>query len=716
MNSSVADASRSRFAAPVEGTSIQRASREIVFAAVVAALTAGIVAAALRFGQRSFFVWPDAREQTWAWWQKLAQAWSAGYLPLWDANTFGGHSFVGEFQAGVFYPPAWAWLALFATPDGIATPALEAFVVLHFALCAAGMALLLRHWRLSRVACVFGALGFALIGAVAQRAAAQPNIFFGLCLLPWAVLAASAYCRSRKLVFAFATGAVVALQLLAGHVQPALHTALIVAAMLLFHHRRGGTPWRSALLRTVRSGVPIALSLLVVSAPQWILSLQYLHDAYRWVSADAPIGPGQFVPYAVYAYKHIIGPADLPSLIDPWRFRVDDSNTLYVGATTLALALAFAAARATRQSLTAWSENRDWLVATGAFAAVAMFGHWTLLAIVLRIVPIVGQVRELGRYVVLLQFAACVIGAFAVHALNTQAFPDVGRAKRHWIAAWFVAVAIAALLRTADLVSMPAWLALCAPIAIAGLYLLGMPQRWLAHACTTAAVLTALACVNLAIPLGAGNTPVDQAFAINAITARLQGSYGRERVLVDDSAGLPKNYADAKRLQTTLGHAATMYRPYFDFLARDWRVDGEINDLLGVRWIVSKKDLDFPLIASDAATGLRLYERPGSYSRIFRLDQYGAAPAGRRIDYDVIAYDDEVQHFRLRVERATTAVVGEVAYPGWCARVNGRPVPISRAVLGGAVTPLRAIALDAGENDVEFSYRPFRSLILGCDR
>ena len=52
-------------------------------------------------GSGSFFVFPDAQEQTYAWWQKLAVTWHQGYLPLWDANVYGGRSFIGEFQASV---------------------------------------------------------------------------------------------------------------------------------------------------------------------------------------------------------------------------------------------------------------------------------------------------------------------------------------------------------------------------------------------------------------------------------------------------------------------------------------------------------------------------------------------------------------------------------------------------------------------------------------
>jgi uncharacterized membrane protein YfhO len=46
-------------------------------------------------------------------------------------------------------------------------------------------------------------------------------------------------------------------------------------------------------------------------------------------------------------------------------------------------------------------------------------------------------------------------------------------------------------------------------------------------------------------------------------------------------------------------------------------------------------------------------------------------------------------------------VLGEWAYPGWRARVDGQPQDVYRADYG-----LRAVPLEAGEHTVEFVYRP----------
>jgi hypothetical protein len=238
--------------------------------------------------------------------------------------------------------------------------------------------------------------------------------------------------------------------------------------------------------------------------------------------------------------------------------------------------------------------------------------------------------------------------------------------------------------------------------------------RAVAFASFAALSVTAWLYASITIPNASVASPVTQAFAANKLLARLEGNYGRDRVLIDDSAGLPQNYAEAHRLQTTLGHDATMYRPYFDFLSRDWSIHGEVDDLLNVRYVLTRAVLDFPLVAVDEATGLRLYQRPTAYPRVFLTSQYGADLSSRRAAFDLLRYDDHLQEYRIRASRTEQAVISEVAYPGWCAYVNGKAVQIEHARLGGIETPLRAVWVEPGENTLEFRYRPFHSLIFGC--
>jgi hypothetical protein len=244
---------------------------------------------------------------------------------------------------------------------------------------------------------------------------------------------------------------------------------------------------------------------------------------------------------------------------------------------------------------------------------------------------------------------------------------------------------------------------------------MGGSGRAAAGITVAALVVTAWLFHPLVIPEARATTNVVQTFeAADKLTERLAGSYGRARILIRDDSGLPANYAEVHRLQSVGGHAATMYRPFFDFLSRDWSVDGGVNDLLNARYVLTRADLQLPLLASDVATGLRLYERPGAYSRVFLAHQYGAAPSARQAVFDVLEYGDLVQRFRVRADRAEQAVVSEIAYPGWCARVNGKPVGIEKASFHDMQTPLRAVPVSVGDNIIEFRFNPYSALLFGC--
>jgi hypothetical protein len=328
---------------------------------------------------------------------------------------------------------------------------------------------------------------------------------------------------------------------------------------------------------------------------------------------------------------------------------------------------------------------------------------------------LINAVRELGRYVILFHVAACVMAACAVEMLGSVSVQRRPLLPTAWIVLSLLLLAWNGM-RGGDV--LMSWQAACAfassAVACAVLLVMGT-GRTAATTGFAALLVTASLYASITTPKANGASDVTQAFSTNKLLIGLEGDYGRDRVLIDDSVGLPQNYADAHRLQTTLGHAATIYRPYFDFLSRDWSLHSEVDDLLNVRYVLTRAALDFPLVAVDTQSGLRLYERPTAYPRVFLTSQYGTDLPLRRAAFDLLRYDDHFQEYRIRASRREQAVVSEVAYPGWCAQVNSRPARIEHAQLGGIDTPLRAVWVEPGNNVIEFRYRPFRSLILGCD-
>ena len=75
-----------------------------------------------------------------------------------------------------------------------------------------------------------------------------------------------------------------------------------------------------------------------------------------------------------------------------------------------------------------------------------------------------------------------------------------------------------------------------------------------------------------------------------------------------------------------------------------------------------------------------------------------AAPAG---EARITAYEPDRVTVTAESRRAGLLVLGDLHYPGWKARVDGRDVPIERVNY-----LLRGVELDAGRHEVEFRYEP----------
>jgi hypothetical protein len=672
-------------------------------------------------GGRSFVVFPDAQVQDYAWMQKRTRSLHRGHLALWNPNTLAGHSFPGEMQAGVFYPPNVLWALAFGSVDRMSARSLDGLVLFHFALAGLGMFLLLRAWDLSPPSSLFGAIVFTCLGPLPLRAEAQLQIFYGLCWAPWVLWAATRHFADGKARHAVAAGSFLALQVLAGHAQPAFHTAVLLAAlglgwMLSRTEVTAGRWWR-----LLRASALVGGTALLVAGPQLLLSAQYLSAAYRWVGSAEPMPVGARVPFDVFAYRWMLEPGAFLSLVDPWGMRVDDANTLYVGSVVLLLIVWLLATPRARAAVAAFAHHGRWLLVVAAIALVCVLGHNTFVSAVLRVLPVVGAIRELGRYVILFHFAMSALAAMAFEALRH----DVGiPVRRRNLAFWLLAAALAAQL---------AWMAttaptLLSPTAVAQIGVALAPvlacffaslRRAIPALVVAALAVHVVAFSDLVLHRAAPGQDADTRYAGGPITAALDGSWGRYRIDVRPDGPLPQNYADAHQLQDKLGHGATMYRPYFDFLARDWSEDGTVNDLLNVRYLVTGTERPLRLVAEDAVRGLRLYERAHWYPRVFLQSQITERPSGddieRAIGLDVELYDDDVQRFRFTATAGDRAIVSEIAYPGWCATVNGRPVEITRATIGSVETPLRSVPVQPGENVVEFRYRPFRAMLLGCN-
>jgi hypothetical protein len=106
------------------------------------------------FGDRQFS-YRDAAHFYYPLYQRVQQEWEAGRLPLWEPEENAGMPLLGNPTAAVLYPGKLIFAAL-SYPR-----AARLYVVLHVALAAGAMFLLMRHWQVSRTGSTLAALSYA---------------------------------------------------------------------------------------------------------------------------------------------------------------------------------------------------------------------------------------------------------------------------------------------------------------------------------------------------------------------------------------------------------------------------------------------------------------------------------------------------------------------------------------------------------------------------
>ena len=141
---------------------------------------------------RQLLYWSDFNHQ-WIPWQKFVfDSVARGQAPFWNPYLELGFSQLGESQVGVFYP--FKWLSYFMDiPRGLV------FVFCaHLAFAGVGMYRVLRDELDSRVAPLFGAISFELSGYMFAQLT-NYNIVLATCYLPWFVWTLTRFVKTRRL-------------------------------------------------------------------------------------------------------------------------------------------------------------------------------------------------------------------------------------------------------------------------------------------------------------------------------------------------------------------------------------------------------------------------------------------------------------------------------------------------------------------------------------
>jgi len=664
-------------------------------------------------GEASFCIKQDNLHQTYPFFNKLAISLHKGYLPVWDANTFGGKNFAGEIQTGIFYPLNILWCLLFGSVRGIDIYYIDLLTAFHFLICFIGMYRVARQFQLSAVAGIASAMVFTFTSAVAARAGGQTCIFFGLTLLTWSVYFTCKYylVRPHKKYLIYA-GLAAGLEILAGHMQPFFHTMLINGIVIIFYENRQRKDWKGFLLPTAVNIFILLLFAMIITLPQLYYASEYMSRCYRTVSGGVFIAPGQKVPLDIYAHWFIIQLSNLPNLLGQAYAQPDDDNIIYMGVLPLFLVIAYLAGYKALRTAAVHSALTKLLLVILAIGALSVLGYLTFFYLILYEIPFVNLIRQLGRYIILISFSASLLTGLAItyiSELKEWLLQNSSKIKSYILSAlvlntlyWVVfppkdipySVSIPFLLSflfflTLLLVKRPLYAPVLA-ILVIGVDLMLNPVSYL--------------------PARTGFYPA-YFYGRNRIIDSLETTYGKYRVTfdMDNYALVRRNLGDIYNIQTKLGYGATINMAYSNFINTDQSLNSGVNDLLNVRYVIADRRLDQGLIFKDSIQQMILYERKNWYPRCYWRRQLGMRgeeiEAENRGSIRQLAYSDLYQKIAVECTTRDTLIFSENYYPGWICTDNQQKIDIYPATIKNYPPLFRSIILDKGQHIIEFKYR-----------
>jgi hypothetical protein len=668
-------------------------------------VVASVNVAILVLGHRTYFAAPDNSTQFWAWYQKADAVLHSGALPLWDANTLAGHSFVGEIQTGVFYPISILWLLVLGGAHGIGPRRLDLLVVLHLLLASVGFYALACSFRVRCLPAVIAAIVFAYSGVVFARTTAQTAIFFGLALVPWAVFFAHRHLETGRLRFAVGAGVTIGMAVLAGHFQPPFHAALLVLLLYTFTAFPPRRARRAALRLRITGLVTTLVAATIVALPQLAYTLPYLNQAYRFTGASTPISPGASVSFGTFSELYSGGPESILSVLDPQRFTVPDSNELFFGLAALVVLVAggIALHRSIRAQL---GPYRAPLTAAAIIGALAMLGPWTIFPRILYELPLVAQIRELGRYSIMLHLVLCLLLAFALQAIGREwyrrgAAPNRGRER--WAAALGTFIAIdGAYLVVVHAPGSDSWFGV--QLLLGGLALLvlaaGARTSRLPLVPLLGLLIVGASLHNGTRTLGYTSSPLypTRYYARSPVITYTESACAGHRTLVLDQS-LPTNVGDVfRQLHTQNGYGATLHAPFFDFISSSSWTSVEQTRLLDLRCIVARSPLTLPgyrVGFRDVAMGVTVYVD----DRTSPLN----TPQFQPIPVTIATAEDRRLVYRVNLAHPTTVIVSAIVYRGWHLQVDGRRLDAGSFRVGN-VPVFPSVTLGPGRHVLDYSW------------
>lgn len=668
--------------------------------------------------------------------------WS-GEIPLWNPYTFGGHPFLADVQAAVFYP--FSLLALLLSGSRSLSPVwLELEAIAHFFLAGLFTYLLVRRLTVAQLGkprrggAIISALAFSFGGYLTGYPPLQMAILETQVWLPLLLLLLDLGLSRQAWWPVIGGGVAWGMALLAGHPQSAMYVFYAALLYGVFLAWRARLPWKWALgahLTWIGGGFGLAAVQLV---PAW----EFMRLSVRASASYEELAGG-------------FGLRDLGQYLVPGAFT--HWSPVYVGIFPLFLAaMACVGPGPVVSGRSGWRERGGtvfWAALALGSLVLSLGGKGFVYRLFYWAVPGFNLFRSQERAIYLTSFSLAVLAGLGWSWLSSGQDPwraeGAGRARRglqamQWLgvaAAVVTGIILAAGYQQPGLDArewqrrLLLWVGLTWASWGLARWLSGRGVWW--AALSVVLVMADLATANMTTNLAPGRAEerIDEGAWLGAVLS----DSGMFRIA--NEWGLPGNAGCWLRLQDLYGASPLrlqIHKTMADALPH-WR----LWQLFGAKYVATwEHDLPGPFPADRVAmlgdewakNTVYVHRLEASFARAWvvhqarsvddlailqelqddRFDPYGEVllsdpvPAGfeaaessgaDRVSVPLYAAE------RMVVEADLAApgwlVVGEWYYPGWQVWVDGTRQTIYRADYG-----LRAVPLAAGVHQVEFRYRP----------
>jgi hypothetical protein len=330
-----------------------------------------------------------------------------GHIPLWDTRGFGGRPFLGNPQAGIFYPPVWTvWCS--------GWPAALCWLTLgHLFWGALGVFVLSRASGQTRWAATVGAGIFEaspyLLGHVAEGH--YPHVW-AACWYPWA-FHAFLELRAGKPRGFLTLPVILALVFLAGHPQ---EWFLLVLALSIWQCADFVSAWRQRGRRPAGTRLFVFAGAMALSLGLGAVQAAPQCAVHPWLLGGHATGAASELPrrYHLHALSgfQLLSPSALGGPADYFGSDNDWESLLSIGLIPLILALA--ASRKHPQKRTV----RGWLALAGFAVWFACGPDMLLYTVLYHVIPGMSWFRVPARSLFLANLACAVLAGMGVDALS----------------------------------------------------------------------------------------------------------------------------------------------------------------------------------------------------------------------------------------------------------------------------------------------------------